>query len=1624
MAPKQKKRKQNDTDDDWKETKKKKTVQGEGICIIHMDESKMDGFTYLTSKNRTTMVEKLRKIAEKRLGQEFGSVHRMEKISQDFLTNIQSIAETTHGYHRDCYQRFTGNMNRLKEVVSDPSSSPNVEPRRSERKSSEGEKIIFKPDCIFCNREGKISVVKDGVKTTQGVSGFNQGGGPHIFVHAEHIGDTNLLTRIRGYNLFSCEAKYHPHCREKYLNTKRDTSSRRVMEVNKTIQVQMEEAHQHAYHSVQDVIKAEVIHKQIIVRFYVLLGVYRDKLKGTQFENNKYRAEKLFKKLKKDDSLSTEVSFCFPQKGSKQFETCLLYSQRMKMDDAVRASFELGMALANKVKETALEIRGEVLNAFKKFSKIEKWPPMPNTIPDCHDLVPIPLQNLIKILICGSDHSKSEKTSRLVYSISQDICRAVTNGKWNLPKHILLGMALRHLFRSAELTVILNRFGHIPDYCFLLELESALAKAMDESSHLLTNSIIRNASCKTVFHSDFDNFDQYTNELTGAGSVHRAHGIMLQELLPEANELVGGNIPDIIPQKKTKNRSYKFQLSKPVEDQPYMGIRNNPSLEINTTTISGGEDQQNIMLFEGFIWVFLRLASVEGGTQECPGWSGYVSLLGTVPTRLTTIDYYPVIPYPITDYSTVVETLRYAKEAGEEVGQDYHFVTYDLGVCLKAFPLIWNHPVKYKKHILLIGTFHIVCAYLKMLAKKMKGSGFSDILIESGLMTSGSMVSVLSGKGYSRAMNCHKSLLEGLERLLMLKFFIMEDDNMELMIEKAKQQVLIHKTKPNADLKTLVSNKDVSDLISGFTQFRQKVKNGLLGVTARMWLSYMDHVWLILSLLHAVKTNNYKEYAHCMTLLPDLFFAFGGQNYARYLTYFGVFLANIDHSHPGASELIKQGVFSVARSFVPGSRSATDKTIEETFMKHSKSRGGSGGAGMIGILNNPGAYQRWCTTASERVKYYQATLQMAGMEPDKSKSNDKHKDTRSSEMKKSEEFIKQVIETITDYGNPFDMSDKSKLYCLSSGCSVAEDVMNDVLSVETMGREAKLVFIKDRLGKENEQKKGSNGEGVFFDTIKKMKLKTMATDNTKVTLTKSDNKKVSYQQDGSFVFNLLLQLQKLGPDVIDLRVFVSYPLTPIIYSIGTVDGYLAKTNKSKGFQWLTKNIVNASFPQSTEKTVVIEDGNAIFHCLTDLPGTFKEISERTFDMMSKCKIVIFSTDMYKALSVKTMERVRRGTSNKLLVGGPKTKKPVEWKEFLKNSDNKMRFIEILLEVWSSKQFATRLESKEVTLICEGKAYKLSYGNNEVTKTALPEIESDQEETDTRVILYCFYARTKGFKNVVVRSPDSDIFFILLNYIHDLDGITVFFETGKKNKKRLINMTKLTEHYSDEYCKALLGLHAFTGCDSTSAFKGKGKVRAIRCMLKDSIILKASAKLGIEWTLTDEVIIGMERLTCRLYGASKVNDVNECRYVKLTSVCCPDNLNMINPTKKFDTAFIPPPKVSFLEHCKRVNFEVGKWKRSHEQFPIIPSPFDDNGWSQDLNGFLQPTWYKGDMLPQSIINELPTESENNESEEKDEDVEEDVEADDTDYTDYSDFIAELFNEDDDEEEFDGFSSDDD
>ena len=44
-----------------------------------------------------------------------------------------------------------------------------------------------------------------------------------------------------------------------------------------------------------------------------------------------------------------------------------------------------------------------------------------------------------------------------------------------------------------------------------------------------------------------------------------------------------------------------------------------------------------------------------------------------------------------------------------------------------------------------------------------------------------------------------------------------------------------------------------------------------------------------------------------------------------------MFLNIIDKTQPGAKDLLKKGGIAVARSLIPGSLSAVDKTMEEKF---------------------------------------------------------------------------------------------------------------------------------------------------------------------------------------------------------------------------------------------------------------------------------------------------------------------------------------------------------------------------------------------------------------------------------------------------------------------------------------------------------------------------------------------------------------------------------------------------------------------------------------------------------------------------------------------------------------------
>lgn len=114
----------------------------------------------------------------------------------------------------------------------------------------------------------------------------------------------------------------------------------------------------------------------------------------------------------------------------------------------------------------------------------------------------------------------------------------------------------------------------------------------------------------------------------------------------------------------------------------------------------------------------------------------------------------------------------------------------------------------------------------------------------------------------------------------------------------------------------------------------------------------------------------------------------------------------------------------------------------------------------------------------------------------------------------------------------------------------------------------------------------------------------------------------------------------------------------------------------------------------------------------------------------------------------------------------------------------------------------------------------------MTVSEIHELESNQEETDTRVVLYLNYAVKLGYKSTVVRTPDSDIFFILLHYAHSIP-LTIYLDTGSGKHRQIVNVSELSESKGADYCTTMLGLYVFTGEDVTSAFKGKGKVGPLK-----------------------------------------------------------------------------------------------------------------------------------------------------------------------------------------------------
>ena len=101
---------------------------------------------------------------------------------------------------------------------------------------------------------------------------------------------------------------------------------------------------------------------------------------------------------------------------------------------------------------------------------------------------------------------------------------------------------------------------------------------------------------------------------------------------------------------------------------------------------------------------------------------------------------------------------------------------------------------------------------------------------------------------------------------------------------------------------------------------------------------------------------------------------------------------------------------------------------------------------------------------------------------------------------------------------------------------------------------------------------------------------------------------------------------------------------------------------------------------------------------------------------------------------------------------------------------------------------------------------------------------NHEQAVTRIFKHVADATYQEFRNILIRSNDSNVVVFAVSCIQDLhfDEFWVAYGTGKA---RYIPAHLIAQQLGQVRSRALLSFHALPGCDKTSAFHEKGRKTA-------------------------------------------------------------------------------------------------------------------------------------------------------------------------------------------------------
>ena len=1306
---------------------------------------------------------------------------------RDVTRNILSTSETNLNilYHPSCHRKYTAVKRSCESVSPSDENTPKrlcIETRRCSALPKSDKQGMLKGSCIFCGKSRKKKNRKEEPRCSVAVLSSCD----LLKERAINSKNERLKSLMRsGVDLIAKEAEYHKSCRVQFL----------LETENKDKAPDGGSSHFHhkiAFASLVSYIQNEVIANEKSMLISDLLSNYKEEYisaGGDRGEIATYTPQSLTRKIREHFNDRITIGIVDYRKGNIIYSSsCTLEDAKHRLhDDAQKYEEE------SKIRWAALYLRSKIMQLPKTKNPD---PTNVKNLKECSSDIPSQLKLFFESLLGGISPtftgSSKESFDRKVTAMSSDAVYNVSRGTVKPWKQTIMGLGFASLTGSKLAMQILNRAGHSISYSETKGIETEFAYAVNSDERDAPDGICLDSSLATA--SVWDNNDANMETLDGKETLHMTVGHTYQNV-SEGDHLDRHSEMDF---REVKNRRKFVGVEKQI--QPFRKAINKAQFIHPPTSSNDLNDYKVGLKLLDLYWFWKQR---EGNT---PMHAGFMSKYIKDPLPLQRICYMDPIPRSPTNNEVVRETMIRTLNIAKETKQDFAVVTYDLAIALKAYSIQAIETPLFDNLLILLGNFHIELAFYGAVGTLINESGIEFILAEADILAEGSMRGFIKGKFYNRCSRIHELLANVLEQKLYDRFLLTIPEEELDSFKQVMSTVPLDPEKAEEYL----SNENITRHLELYEAFFQSFLDGDFGSTAKFWAIYI----FLINRLHrelqrCVKTNDVKGYMDIFPIMLRVYFSLNRPNYARWGT---LFLHKLKNAGPTLLQVLEKGAFSIRRTKKDYSRSAVDLSLEQTVNRDAASTM----KGIVAFRNSEQAMRRWSLTMTQRAMAVNELRTFAGLEVGQNATIQ----CRPSRILKDNSQMTTLGQKIDQFCNPFSEDAPVHLVNLTTGQAAAKNTESYLLNALQRGEEEMCKF----------EEEWTRNSSRFLQPVKRTAVHNFAHQNvnkkTKISATQSAKTNAESLRD-MFVRMIVVIAENTA---FDLQKVLSHPITSYPLSLAHCDGSHVKTDKSALMKKLEsiqrKLITEDDLPRSY---ALVYDGGLLLHSVlsqTNMGASYASIARTFLSVVcsGRSSEVHVCLDKYVENSIKDSERRLRGAVDSIyIITGPDQTIRQSGKKLLINGVFKNELSKFLLKEWQNDHYWNILGGKTLYASYGGECIEYRPDENQHINASHPShLQGDHEEADT---LIAFHVANISDRNVVVRASDTDVSVILIgalgNQRREVRATTnIMMDWGTGNSRRFINLSDITDVLEDMapgLPRAMLGYHAFTGCDFTSAF---------------------------------------------------------------------------------------------------------------------------------------------------------------------------------------------------------------